>query len=52
MSELGVRLKLRFWAKMSMVVCEKSDFNEFSFLAHEPLRNGKKNISGFLIAQF
>ena len=45
MSELGVRPKFLFW-------CKKSDFKEFSFWAHEPLRNGKKNISGLGIAQF
>ena len=26
---------------------EKSDFNKFSFSAHEPLRNGKKTIQAF-----
>ena len=31
---------------------EKSDFNEFSFWAHEPLRIGKKNMSVFGIAQY
>ena len=31
---------------------EKSDFKKFSFWAHEPLRNGKKNLSGLGIAQF
>ena len=31
---------------------EKSDLNELSFWAHKPLRNGKKNMSGFRISQF
>ena len=37
---------------MSMKQTRKTDFNELSFWAHEPLRNGKKNMSGFGIAQF
>ena len=36
MSEIGVRPKLRCWAKMSMKQTQKSDFNEFRFWAHEP----------------
>ena len=42
MSELGLRPKLQCWAKMSRNRHEKSYFNECSFWAHEPLRNGKK----------
>ena len=47
MFELGVRPKLRFWTKMSINGRVKSDLNEFSFLAHEPLRNGKKTFQTF-----
>ena len=55
MSEIGVRPKLRFWAQSHRWVVnghKKSDFKEFSFWAHEPLRNGKKNMAGFGITQF
>ena len=44
MFELGVRSKLRCWAKISIRQTRKSGFNELSFRAHEPLRNGKKTI--------
>ena len=46
MSEIGVRLKLRCWAKMSNRH-EKSDFNEFRFWAHEPLKMGKQTFQAF-----
>ena len=52
MSEIGVRPKLRFWARWARNRREKSDFKEFSFWAHKPIMNGKKNMSGFGIAQF
>ena len=42
MSEIGFRPKLRCWAKMSRKQTQKSDFKEFSYLAHEPFRNEKK----------
>ena len=45
MSELEFRPKLRVWAKMRTKHTQK--FNEFSFRAHETLRNGKKNVLGF-----
>ena len=51
MSELGVRPKLRFGAQMSTKQTQKIWQKQFSFWAHESLRNGKKNISGFGIAQ-
>ena len=53
MSELGVRPKLRFSAQMSFKQTQKkSDCKEFSLSAHEPLRNGKKNLSGYGVVQF
>ena len=47
MSELGVRPKLRFWAKLIMKQTQKSDFKKFRFSAHEPLRNGKNTFQPF-----
>ena len=42
MSELGVRPNFDVRPRLVGNRHEKSDFNEFNFRAHEPLRNGKK----------
>ena len=47
MSDLAVRPKLRFWAKMSKKRTRKSDFNELTFSAHEPLEMVKKIFQAF-----
>ena len=44
MSELRFRPTYYFGPRSTRNGREKSNFNEFSFSAHEPLRNGKKNI--------
>ena len=52
MSEIGVRPNYDVGPRWAWNGREKSAFNEFSFSAHEPLGNGKKNIPGCWIAQF
>ena len=52
MSELGGRPKLRFWTQMSGKQTRKIGLQEFSVRALEPLRDGKKNMSGLGIDQF
>ena len=47
MSELGVRPKLRFWAKLIMKQTQKSDFKKFRFWAHKPFKNSKKTFQPF-----
>ena len=51
-SELGVRPKYGFGHRSEINRHKKSECKEFSFWANEPLRNGKKNMSGFGIAPF
>ena len=51
-SELGVGRNYGFGHRSVVNKHKKFDCKEFSFWAHEPFRNGKKNISGFGIAEF
>ena len=40
-----------FWLRLARNRREKSNFKEYNFRAHEPLRNGKKTFQSFGITQ-
>ena len=59
LESLNYDIRARIYAQIKILVpderetdAKKSDFNEFSLWAHEPLINGKKNMSLYGIAQF
>ena len=45
MTELGVRPKLRFWAKIRRKQMQKNEVKGIQLLSSQTLRNGKKNMS-------